>query len=754
VIDSPARPHNAAIHTVQHSIVRVAVPSPLRRLFDYSLPAAMPADGIVGCRVEVPFGARKVTGLVLECTDQSDVPAGKLKPVLAQLDRAPVLSPDVFLLCRWAITYYQHAHGDVMASALPVLLRQGEAAGKRELPLWRATAAGLTAPPGAVARSPRQAEALGVLREHPDGVPRQLLEPLALDRNTLVALQKKGLAEEFVATIKPAPALPPGTHLLAESPLTPSQAQAEVLDAMRKDGDRFRVCLLEGVTGSGKTEIYLQRAADVIAQGRQVLVLVPEIGLTPQTVERFRRRFNRPVVALHSGMGDRERLDAWLDARDGHAAVVLGTRSAVFTALAKPGLIIVDEEHDTSFKQQDGFRYHARDLAVMRGKFADVPVILGSATPSLESLHNALSGKYSHLRLRERAAASAPQMDVCDIRRQKMREGISDTLLQEAKATLARGEQVLLFINRRGFAPVLVCHDCGWTADCRHCDARYTLHLQPAHLHCHHCGAETGVPRACPACGATDLVGVGLGTERVEQAVEKLLPGFPVLRLDSDTTRRRSALPTALARVKAGAPLVLVGTQLLAKGHHFPHVTLVGVLDADNGLLSSDFRAPERLAQMLVQVAGRAGRAQKPGRVLVQTHQPGHPLLVRLLRDGYDAWARDALAERRDAELPPYSQLAILRAESARDTTAMDWLENTKLAAAALLGRGSNVLLMGPAPAPMVRRGGRFRAQLLVQAPGRSDLHAFLSRWLPGIESDPESRRVRWSLDVDPVDLF
>jgi len=735
-------------------VVRVAVPSPLRRLFDYSLPDGMAGEDIVGCRLEVPFGARQVTALALDVAGHSDMPAGKLRPVLARLDPTPVLAGDMLKLCQWATAYYHHAPGDVMATALPVLLRQGEPAGRRGLPLWRATATGLTAPASSVARSPRQAAALAALREHPEGIPRQLLDTLALERSTLVALQKKELAEEFVATVTPTRAPPPDTPLLAEVPLSPSPAQADVLDALRSDGDRFQVCLLEGVTGSGKTEVYLQRAADVIAQGRQVLVLVPEIGLTPQTVERFRRRFNRPVVALHSGMGDRERLDAWLDARDGQAAIVLGTRSAVFTPLAQPGLIIVDEEHDTSFKQQDGFRYHARDLAVMRGKFADVPVILGSATPSLESLHNALSGKYRHRQLRERAAASAPRMEVCDIRRQKMRDGISETLLQEAKATLARGEQVLLFINRRGFAPVLVCHDCGWTADCRHCDARYTLHLQPAHLHCHHCGAETGVPRACPACGATDLVGVGLGTERVEQAVEKLLPGFPVLRLDSDTTRRRSTLPAALARVKAGAPLVLVGTQLLAKGHHFPHVTLVGVLDADSGLLSSDFRAPERLAQMLVQVAGRAGRAQKPGRVLVQTHQPGHPLLARLLRDGYGAWARDALTERQDAELPPWSQLAILRAESARETTAMDWLENTKLAAAALLGRGSPVLLMGPAPAPMVRRGGRFRAQLLVQAPGRADLHAFLAGWLPGIEADPESRRVRWSIDVDPVDLF
>jgi primosomal protein N' (replication factor Y) len=741
---------------VQPRVARVAVPSPLRRLFDYLLPTTL-ADGILpGCRVQVPFGARNVTGVVVEVVDSSTIAHIKMKAVLGRLDKEPVLGGDLFRLCQWAATYYQHPLGDVVATALPVLLRQGEPAGRRNLLVWRATPGGLAAPDSAVARAPKQANALSILKAHPQGIPRALAETMGLERPHLVALQKKGLVEEVtIAGVAAGVGHDPGTPLLGEVPLTPSTAQAEALARLRESGAGFRTFLIEGVTGSGKTEVYLQRAADVIAEGRQVLVLVPEIGLTPQTVERFRRRFNRPVAVLHSGLNDRERLDAWLDAAEGRAAIILGTRSAVFTPMARPGLLIVDEEHDTSFKQQEGFRYHARDLAIMRGKFAGIPVILGTATPSLESLHNASQGKYAHLHLRERAAASTPRMDVVDIRKQKLQEGIGESLLAETKATLARGDQALLFINRRGFAPVLVCHDCGWTADCRRCDARYTLHLQPRHLHCHHCGSEAAIPRACPGCGGTDLVAVGLGTERVEQTVASLLPGYPVLRLDSDSTRRRHSMSNALAQVHSGKPLILVGTQMLAKGHHFPHVTLVGILDADSGLLSSDFRATERLAQILVQVAGRAGRAGKPGRVLVQTRQPGHPLLTRLLRDGYDAWATDALAERKLAELPPWSQLALLRAEATRETTAFDWLDNMKMAAASLLSGGNgDVLLMGPAPAPMARRGGRYRAQLLIQSATRGELHQFLTALLPVIEADPESRRVRWSLDVDPVDLY
>ncbi|MFZ5757324.1 MAG: primosomal protein N' [Pseudomonadota bacterium] len=741
-----------------HVVVRVAVPSPLRRLFDYLLPAGLAGGELPGCRVRVPFGAREVTGVILEVVDRADVPPEKLKPVRARLDPEPVLPADLLALCRRASDYYHHAPGDVLATALPVLLRQGEPAGRRRLPVWRITPGGLAAPSSATARSAKQAAALAALREHPDGIPRPLLEGLGIERAALTALQKKGFAVEESIDIAPATPDTAALPLLAEVPLPANDAQAAAITAVDAAAGRFRTFLVEGVTGSGKTEVYLQLAAAAIARRQQVLILVPEIGLTPQTVERFRRRFNRPVAVMHSGLNDRERLDAWLDAAEGRAAIVLGTRSAVFAPLKAPGLIIVDEEHDASYKQQDSFRYHARDLAVLRGQLAGVPVLLGSATPSLESIHNAQTGKFTLLRLPARAGtAVTPRMQVVDIRKRRLTEGLSDLLLDDMKATLARGEQVLLFLNRRGFAPVLVCHDCGWTADCRRCDARYTLHLDPRHLHCHHCGSEASIPRTCPKCGGTDLVAVGLGTERIEQALATLLPkGTPVLRIDSDSTRRRHALGNLFARVQAGEPLVLVGTQMLAKGHHFPHVTLVGVLDADSGLLSADFRAGERLAQVLVQVAGRAGRAQHPGRVLIQTRQPDHPLLVRLLASGYDAWARETLLERAEAGLPPAGMLALLRAEAGRETTALDWLENVKSGAARLLANPDNgdVLLMGPAPAPMARRGGRYRAQLLVQSNSRSGLHRFLARLVPAVEADPESRRVRWSLDVDPQDLY
>lgn len=728
--------------------VRVAVPSPLRRGFDYLLPQDMPAPS-PGCRVRVSFGAREVIGVVLPARPEPGaLPGAKLKPLLAVLDDAPVIGDALLRLCLWAADYYQHPVGEVLAAALPVLLRQGETARHRHPKGWQLTAGGRGAPP--LTRAPRQAEAMRLLADAPGPLPAELLASLGVERASLAALHKRGYAEEVEMV---AGAVAPGA-LLAEVALAPTADQTAALEAVRAQRG-FGVFVLEGVTGSGKTEVYLQLAADALARGEQVLVLVPEIGLTPQTVHRFRARFNRPVVVLHSQLGDRERLDSWLDAAAGSAAIVLGTRSAVFTPLARPGLIIIDEEHDPSFKQQDGFRYHARDLAILRARDAGIPVLLGSATPSLETLHNALAGKYRLLPLPRRAgAARPPALRVVDIRRAPVQEGLSVPLLTAMRETLARDEQVLLFLNRRGYAPVLVCHDCGWTADCRRCDARYTLHLEPRHLHCHHCGSESSIPRRCGACGSTDLVAAGLGTERVEETLEKLFRGTRILRIDSDSTRRRQALPAAFEAIHAGGPLVLVGTQMIAKGHHFPHVTLVGVVDADGGLLSADFRAGERLAQTLVQVAGRAGRAEKPGEVIIQTRVPDHPLLRHLVHEGYDSWARAALTDRQQAELPPFSHLCLLRAEATRENTALDFLENAKAMAAGLLGtRDGEVLLMGPAPAPMARRGGRWRAQLLLQADGRAPLHAFLARFVPALEADPASRRVRWSIDVDPVDL-
>ncbi len=499
--------------------------------------------------------------------------------------------------------------------------------------------------------------------------------------------------------------------------------------------------------------MYLQAITPLLETGRQVLVLVPEIGLTPQLVERFSTRFAADIAVLHSGLNDRERLDAWRAAASGQAGIVIGTRSAVFTPLVRPGLIIIDEEHDASLKQQDGFRYSARDLAVWRARQLDIPVVLGTATPSLESLFNVQQKRYQRLHLPERAGrAIAPPLKILDLRGQPMRSLLCASLLEAIRGHLDKQGQVLLFLNRRGFAPVLLCHRCGWMAECRRCDARMTLHRHSGELRCHHCGSQRRAETVCPTCDHDDLLAVGEGTERIEQALREAFPDETILRIDRDTTRRKGSLESALADAQSGKARILLGTQMLAKGHHFPHVTLAAILDADQGLFSADFRASERMAQLIVQVAGRAGRADKPGEVVIQTHYPEHPLLHRLIAGGYPAFSEAALHERQEALLPPFASLALLRAEATRADYPREFLQRARELAEPL--RSQNVQLWGPVAAPMERRAGRYRAQLMVQASQRAELQHLLKHWVPQLEKEKTARKVRWSIDVDPVDTY
>jgi primosomal protein N' (replication factor Y) len=508
------------------------------------------------------------------------------------------------------------------------------------------------------------------------------------------------------------------------------------------------------VTGSGKTEVYLKAVEAVLVQGGQVLVLVPEIGLTPQLVARFEARLTAPIAVMHSALNDSERLAAWQAARTGEAAVVIGTRSAVFTPLPRLQLIIIDEEHDPSFKQQDGVRYHARDVAILRASHEKVPVVLGSATPSLESVYNAEQGRYQWLSLPERTAgAQPPRVQTLDQRRLKQFDGLSPPLIEALRQTLAHGEQSLVFLNRRGFAPVLMCHDCGWLAPCTRCDARLTVHRGSRKLRCHHCGAEAPLPSVCPVCASANLHGIGEGTERIEQALAQALPAARIERIDRDSTRRKGALEEKFARVHTGAVDILVGTQMLAKGHDFPNLTLVAVVNADQGLYSSDFRSEERLVQQLMQVAGRAGRADKPGTVLIQTWHPDNPVFQAIATHDYREFARYALAERNSADYPPASHLALVRAESARPRVALEFLERARRLGQEL-GLPRGVQLHDVVPAAMERRAGRYRAQLLVQSNARPALHEFLGRWRAALDAMPRAREVRWALDVDPVDLY
>jgi primosomal protein N' (replication factor Y) len=532
----------------------------------------------------------------------------------------------------------------------------------------------------------------------------------------------------------------------------PTADQQAALDTVIASGDTgYRAWLLHGITGSGKTEVYLRLTERQLRAGRRVLILVPEIGLTPQLVGRFAKRFaGTPLAVLHSGLTDTQRLEAWRGTHDGSARLVLGTRSAVFAPIPDLGLIVVDEEHDASFKQQEGgFRYSARDLALVRAQQLDIPIVLGSATPSLESLHNVSLGRYHRLSLPRRAAnAQPPTLRLIDLRAEHVHAGLSTTAATSIEKHLANQGQVLVYINRRGYAPTLACTACGWVAPCLSCDARLTVYRQASRLRCHHCGADRELPRQCPQCGYA-VKTVGQGTERIEESLSETFEGVGIARLDRDVVRRQDELEAVVSRIASGDARILVGTQMIAKGHDFPDVTLVVVLNADQGLFSTDFRAAERLAQTIVQVAGRAGRGDRRGEVLIQTEYPEHPLLRGLLEGGYEAFASAALAEREAAAWPPFARLAALRASALQADWATDFL-----AAARRAAPKANVRLLGPAPAAMAKRAGRFHAQLLVESADRTALHRFLDRWVPAVEALPEVRRVRWALDVDPLELF
>jgi primosomal protein N' (replication factor Y) (superfamily II helicase) len=728
--------------------LRVAIPSPLYGHFDYLPPAAVDTSKLApGIRLRVPFGGRDVIGILLDTPLKTEVPASKLKRVRGILDTAPPIPEDMLALARWAAGYYRHPVGEVMQVLLPVALRQGKPAHTPGTPVWRITAAGLQADPALLKRAPQQATLLTLLRAHPTGCDARELERTSKRWTAILrTLIERGWAEKTQRDIET------GTiDSIAPPAVALNAAQADAVDQVIAAGKSFRAFLLNGVTGSGKTEVYLETIAAVVRAGRQALVLVPEIGLTPQLLSRFRARFGA-VAAFHSGLSDGERLATWLAARDGRARVVVGTRSAIFVPLQQPGIIVVDEEHDASFKQQDGFRYSARDLAVVRAQRSNIPVLLGSATPSLESIHNVTLQRYTQLELPERAGnARHPHLRLLDIRSRQLDEGLSDLLLDAIRRHLDTDGQVLLFLNRRGYAPTLMCHACGYVLGCKRCDARMTLHGSQR-LQCHHCGAERGLPAACEQCGAADFDFFGQGTERIEAALLRLFPDAGVVRIDRDTTRRKGAMEGLLEGVQNGTHRIMIGTQMLAKGHDFPNVTLVGILDADQGLFGIDFRASERMAQLVMQVAGRAGRAERPGEVLIQTHHPDHPLLTHLVREGYASFATAALQDRRMNGLPPFAAMALLRAEAPSAAAPQNFLESAlPLLATAC---GPQVEVLGPVPAPMERRAGRYRAQLLLLAPQRAPLQSGLARALPQLQTLRQTRRVRWSIDVDPSETY
>jgi len=733
-------------------ILAVALDTPLRRVFDYLPLDEQSVPPPLGVRVSVPFGRRKLIGVLVSIASESTIASAKLRSVLEILDTAPIFDTATFDLLKWAADYYHHPIGEVFAAALPASLRSGQAA-IESTQYWTLTELGreeLTKP--SHRRAPQQRALLAWLAER--GQATAADATAAFKASHLKALSARGWIAAYSAEVvlpDPVPRDRPEAGVPEADELTLSGAQAEAVKAILATLSKFAVHLLYGVTGSGKTEVYLRTISAAIAADGQALILVPEIALTPQLLERFRRRFGGGVVALHSALTDSERRDAWRAAHAGIARIVIGTRSAVFTSLPRLALIVVDEEHDASYKQQEGFRYSARDLAVMRARSAGVPIILGSATPSLETLENAATGRYAkHLLPHRPGAAQEARMSLIDLRRHAADQGLSTPAMVAIAAHLKAGGQVIVFLNRRGFAPSLFCNSCGWIAPCAHCDARMTLHRRAQQLRCHHCGAHAEIPAVCGQCHQA-LLAVGQGTERVEETLARLFPDASLARLDRDTASARGSIQTVLERVHSGEARILIGTQMLTKGHHFPDVSLVVILDADQGLFASDFRATERLAQTITQVAGRAGRAARAGEVLIQTEYPEHPLLTRLITEGYESFAASALQERREAQWPPFSRLAMLRAEAKDRSRLNDFLQAA--AERGLLLNETGIKVLGPASALMARRADYFRAHLLIETPSRGDLQRYLARWLPAVEDLPGAQGMRWSIDVDPLEV-
>ncbi|KXI30198.1 primosomal protein N' [Paraglaciecola hydrolytica] len=724
------------------TILRIALPIPKRQLFDYSYQGQTPE---LGCRVQVPFGSRTLVGVVWEIAEQSQWPENKLKAVIKLLDTQAVFNSTQLKLCQWLASYYKHPIGDVVQTALPVALRKGVANQQKLQQYWCLTEQATKLELSELKRAPKQQALIETLRH-------ATMEKSQVNQDfgsaTSKALLNKGLielveqsyedGEPWSAQIK-----------ISEKPQANVQ-QALAISSIEAKLGEFGCFLLEGVTGSGKTEVYLQAIESVLLRGQQVLILVPEIGLTPQTVYRFKHRFGIQVGVLHSALTDNERLEVWQQSALGQLGLIIGTRSAIFTPMLKPGLLIVDEEHDSSYKQQDGLRYHARDLAVMRAHTENIPLVLGTATPALETLNNALSGKYQHLQLPVRAGdAAMARQQVFDIRQQPLEFGLAKGMLERVALHLKQGSQVMLFINRRGYAPALVCHSCGHVEQCHSCNKPFTLHKSLYKLQCHHCAAAKPIPKRCENCHSGELTSQGVGTEQLEQGLADYFPAYKSVRIDSDTTRGKNKLDDMLNKINNNEFQLLIGTQILSKGHHFPNVTLVIILDVDGALFSADYRAAEHLAQLITQLAGRAGRAEKPGEMWLQTHDPAHPLLQDLINNGYGHFARYALLERQQANLPPYSFQALFKAQALSARDAHEFLQQV----ADFFSGAEGVMCLGPIPALMEKRQGQYRMQLLLQSNQRGLLQQALNQHVGSVEALPLATKVRWSLDVDPQDF-
>ena len=716
--------------------VRIALNRPLRRLFDYMVPDHLTLQK--GQRVTVPFGRQSATGLVVDTN--APPPAGiTLKPVKSACEEWPALPKETLQLLSWAADYYQHPLGECLFTALPPALRRGRPAAEKKDTYWQACGDPAVLPGNAT----RQRELMAWLQKQAGSTSGSQIVQAGFTQSQLKTLQDKELLRQ-VSAPEPAGVSDEIRNRIPEL----SPAQLDAASQLPLPGNGFAASLLFGITGSGKTELYLYFLKHYLGDNDQALVLVPEINLTPQAVARFEHYFGSRIVVWHSALNDGERLSTWLKVRRGEPVILIGTRSAVLLPFTTLKTIIVDEEHDSSYKQGEGFRYSGRDTAVYRAHLNKCPVILGSATPSMESYHNALMGKYSLITLEERAGnAKPPHIKLLDIRSRPLEGGLSRPALQAIEKRLNEGQQALVFVNRRGFAPVMMCFDCGHMVECPRCDTRLTYHRRDRAMRCHHCEYQTAATDQCPKCGSDAFKPVGHGTERTEDILATQFPGTPVVRVDRDSTQRKGSIQGILRKVNGGEPCILVGTQMLAKGHDFPNVTLVVVVNADGGLFSVDFRAPEQLIQTLLQVSGRAGRGEKPGEVLIQTCHSDHPLLGALSKGNYLPIANRLLAERETSLLPPYRAMAIFRVEASTMETSLSLLDAIKSKAS-----HKEIESWGPLPAIIARRADRHRAQLVLVSKSRPRLKRQLASLCQELDLMKLPRDIKWAIDVDPVE--
>ena len=735
--------------------VRVALPTPIRKVFDY-LPQDDKSSHLLqqGARVKVPFGSRKLIGIIIDIVNKTNVSSKQLKKIIEIIDLKPLLPQVIQELLYWASTYYQYPLGLVLESALTSSLRKGKHFLDDSPIYWRLTELNnnnITLPTNAS----KQKQLIQLLAKYKDGIAENILNQQGFTKYIREKLQAKALIESYIKDDinELNKSLDVPNNIIKEQSLELNSAQQIAFDNIIQHLDTFKTFLLDGVTGSGKTEIYLQIIETVLQQNKQVLLLVPEISLTPQMVQRFKNRFSVPIEVFHSQLSDQQRTKFWWKAKFGQVSIIIGTRSAAFIPLKKAGLFLVDEEHDQSFKQQDRFCYSARDLLIKRAQLESCPIILGSATPSLESLYNSLQKRYVRLQLPERAGiAVCPKIEVLDIRHKKLKQGLSLQLLEQVTTHLNKGGQVLLFLNRRGYAPVLMCNACGWVQNCNHCDARMILHFYPKpKLICHHCQTTFVLPTACPNCKKNDLQSIGFGTEKLEHILRSCFPNKNIARVDKDIINKKNAMQNLLEKINSKEIDILIGTQMLAKGHHFPNLSLVAIIDIDAALFSTDFRTIEKMGQLITQVAGRAGREKLSGNVILQTQYPEHPLLRKLLVEGYHALCSELLKERQANMLPPFSYQILFKAASKNRSIALDfllWLKNYAR------NDGQEIQVLGPVSAPIEKKAGYFRMQLLIQSNKRYIIHNACEKLIAKIDKYPKLSKIPWSIDVDPLDFY